>query len=86
MNFNETEARGARRWFWGAGAAAVLLSLWLWNVDNRLTNSPRERVLTETLYDLRSAQTSLPTANVDHRLTVELPTLNNSAPGSHSHE
>jgi len=70
MDLNSQEQKSGVRWFFGAGLVAVCLSLFLYNVDNILTFSDKEERLAETLYDLRSAQTGLPTGSVDDRLLV----------------
>jgi hypothetical protein len=54
-----TEANTAARWFYGAGTFALLLALTLYYFDERLSNSPREKILSETLLELRTAQSSL---------------------------
>lgn len=65
----DTQRRG-RNWLLGAGGLAVLFSFFLYNVDLTLTDSPRERILGETLYELRMSQHSLPTGETDERLTT----------------
>lgn len=69
MKLNEHEMKDGMRWFYGAGAVAILLVIFLRFVDDRLTHSPRERVLGETLSELRSAQFSLPARATDDRAT-----------------
>ena len=55
------------RWFFIAGGAAVLLTLFLVWTDSYLSNSKREEILRDTLYDLRTAQASLPSEVSDPR-------------------
>jgi hypothetical protein len=57
----------AQRWFFGAGLAAVLLSILLAMVDYRLSHSKGEQVLGSTLRELRTAQSSLPSRVTDTR-------------------
>lgn len=66
----QVEAKSAFRWLFGAGTVAVLLVIALYLVDNRLTNSPRERDLGNTLRTLRGAQASLPGRVNDERQTM----------------
>jgi len=70
MDLIEQEQKSGVRWFFGAGFVAVCLCYFLYYVDNSLTFSDREDRLAETLYDLRSAQTGLPSGAVDSRLLV----------------
>ena len=65
MEIKATEARTAARWFYVAGAVAVLLSYTLFRVDEALTNSKREENLGKTLFELRTAQTSLGSEKVE---------------------
>jgi hypothetical protein len=67
MNLDPQIASDARRWFFGAGLAAVLLSLFLAVTDYRLSHSDREKVLGQTLKELRTAQSSLPSRVTDPR-------------------
>lgn len=68
MNVDPREARGATRWFFGAGACAVALSVFLAVSDYRLSHSDGERVLGATLRELRTAQAALPSGVSDERI------------------
>lgn len=67
MNVDPQIASDARRWFFGAGLMAILLSLFLAVADYRLSHSDREQVLGATLKELRTAQSSLPSRVSDAR-------------------
>lgn len=67
MNFDPQIASDARRWFFGAGLMAILLSIFLAVTDFRLSHSDREQVLGATLKELRTAQSSLPSRVTDAR-------------------
>jgi len=67
MNLDPQIASDARRWFFGAGLAAILLSIFLAVTDYRLSHSDREQVLGATLKELRTAQSSLPSRVTDAR-------------------
>lgn len=56
----QIEAKSAVRWLFTAGVGAVLLVIALYWIDNRLSTSPRERDLGNTLRELRGAQAALP--------------------------
>lgn len=57
------------RWFIGMGVVAVLFSIFLATVDQRLSESDSERRLGATLRELRIAQHSLNSRATDARQT-----------------
>jgi len=63
----QIESKAALRWFFGAGLVAVLLVVALYTIDHRLSTSPRERELGDTLRKLRGAQAALPGRVTDNR-------------------
>jgi len=68
MKVDKEEAARGSRWFMVAGSIAVAFAAALFMVDEGLSNSPRERVLGQTLEELRTAQASLPPArSLDER-------------------
>lgn len=67
MQVDPKIAGDARRWFFGAGLAAILLSFFLAVTDYRLSHSDKEQVLGSTLKELRGAQSSLPSRVTDPR-------------------
>lgn len=69
MKLNPEEVRNAWTWFFCAGILAIGLSAFLQISDFRLSTSPRERILGNTLYELRLAQTSVKAGAVDPRLS-----------------
>ena len=71
MQLDTQEETNGVRWFLGAGFLGVCLCLFLYHMDNHMTFSDKEERLAETLYELRSAQTSLSTGPLDSRLIVE---------------
>ena len=56
------------RWLLSAGAAAILIAGFVAWSDSTLSNSDREHRLGETLHELRSAQTTLPSGALDPRM------------------
>lgn len=68
QDIDSTVQRAGGVWLVGAGAAAVLLALFLYCADFKLTNSDREIVLEKTLRELRGAQTSLTSGAIDPRI------------------
>ena len=68
MEQNIQETKLATQWFIGALVVAVSFASLLYYFDQRLTNSPRERNLGQTLFELRIAQSSLPSGISDARL------------------
>ena len=67
MHTTEAEIKAGYRWFFGAGVFAIILACGLYCADQRLSESKREEVLGNTLYDLRTAQSSLGTGSIDER-------------------
>lgn len=65
---NDEESRTAYRWFFLAGAAAIIFAWFLYSADERLSHSNRERALGETIYEMRSAQHSFDSRVTDERL------------------
>lgn len=57
---SELHSEEAVKWFWGMGAVAIALTVTLLLADDRLTRSDKERRLADTLFELRSAQTTIP--------------------------
>jgi len=68
MNIDPIEMKNGYTWFFGAGLFAVLLSIGLFFTDEMLENSSKERDLGQTLFELRSAQSSFTSGSVDERL------------------
>lgn len=73
MKLDADEIKSGYMWFVGAGIFAVMLSIALFSIDEMLSNSDSEKKLGAAIYELRSAQTSLPTGSFDERMkaTVE---------------
>lgn len=67
MILDSEEQLAGRQWFWGAGAAAVLLCLFLAYLDYQLSSSSREQDLGRSLRELRSAQSALSSGMSDPR-------------------
>ena len=67
MELNQQEQRDGMRWLFSAGAFAVVLTIFIFFTDHKLTTSTREKVLGETLIELRTAQTSLASRVTDER-------------------
>ncbi len=57
----------ATKWFFGAGAAALVLCLFLVWADDYLSNSKGEEQLRQSLHTLRTAQSSIPSRVTDER-------------------
>ncbi len=70
MQVNPKESAGAKRWFFIAGGAAICLSIFIRQVDYRLSHSTKEKVLGETLHEMRTAQIALPARVTDLRLNA----------------
>lgn len=64
------EVKGAYQWLIGFGIVAVCLAIALASIDNKLTYSDRETRVNDTLKEIRSAQASFESRNVDRRLLV----------------
>ena len=88
MILNPQETQGAIRWFVGAGLFAVLFSFFLYRADEGLSHSTRDKVLGETLYELRAAQTALGSGATDPRQLhhPESPLTAAQAPHDVTHE
>lgn len=67
MEDAETIERDGVKWIFGAGAFAVLLAMGLWLVDDFLINSTYDKDLYNTLFELRTAQSSLDSQPSDER-------------------
>jgi hypothetical protein len=73
MEFKESEASDGKLWLLCAGACAVALSFFVYQVDEYMTGAAaRDRAHNERLAELRGAQAGLKVAHTDHRQTVEL--------------
>ena len=70
MKLNPKEVRDGQYWLLGAGAFAIVFSLFLQYVDHSLTTSQSEKVLGDTLYELRMAQSTVSAAATDPRQTT----------------
>ncbi len=84
MELKERELRDAWIWFFAAGAFAILLSMFVQTVDFKLSTSDREKVLGETLRELRGAQAEIASGAVDERLSSGIQTGEVLAPHSAS--
>jgi hypothetical protein len=75
----------AIRWFFGAGAAAIIFALFLVWADDYLANSTSEKRLSNILREIRTAQSSLPSNVSDQRQLQDarFPEINHD---SSSHE
>lgn len=69
QGFTKDIEKGAKLWFYAAGAFAIILAFCLFKTDEMLSHSPRDKILGETLLELRTAQTSLTTDPTDTRIT-----------------
>ncbi|RMG41669.1 MAG: hypothetical protein D6719_08035 [Candidatus Dadabacteria bacterium] len=67
MKLDPAEQQAGLRWLIGAGLFAVALSVFLYRVDIGLSTSQREKVLGETLREIRTAQAALKSADPDPR-------------------
>lgn len=68
MEDPRTIQRNGRRWFYVAGLASVLLTFWLWYIDDYMTYSDVEQQRSRALRELRAAQFSLGTGVSDVRM------------------
>lgn len=64
------EVKGAYFWFFCVGTVAIGVAFTLFQIDNGLTSSNREVRVNNTLKEIRSAQASFETRNVDQRVLV----------------
>ena len=71
MESNVAEQKSGMVWLSIAGPVAILLVFALYTVNNRLTESTGEKVLGDTLRELRGAQTSIQSHYSDVRSTNE---------------
>jgi hypothetical protein len=67
MELDPQEQKDGMRWLYSAGAFAVVLSIFLFVSDHKLSTSTREKDLGNTLRELRTAQTSLTGRVTDER-------------------
>jgi hypothetical protein len=68
---SQIHSKEAVRWFFGMGAVAIIITSALLLVDGKLTRSTKERRLADTLFEMRSAQSSIPQrSGSDSRLVV----------------
>lgn len=74
MDLKEQETSGSYRWLLFAGGAAVLLSISLFCVDDKVMGkaAERDREHAAELRELRMAQSSLPARVTDPRQTLPL--------------
>ncbi|MCB0332019.1 MAG: hypothetical protein KDD55_00900 [Bdellovibrionales bacterium] len=68
MELDAGEVRAGWTWLVVAGAIAIAFSLFLYNADERLTNSDRDVRLGQTLRELRTAQFTVSGAPSDLRM------------------
>jgi hypothetical protein len=68
MEDNSIIQSNASRWFIGGGFFAALVFAFILWVDHKLSTSDGEKVLGQTLHELRSAQSSLAGLPVDPRV------------------
>jgi hypothetical protein len=74
------DEKGGASWFYGAGAIAILFSIFLYAADEGLSNSKRDQNLGKTLFELRSAQSLVGTeATKDPRTTLSVSRFNSEA-------
>jgi len=74
MEFKTSEVNSAYRWLFGAGAAAIGLSLFLFWADNTVMGGAKARDIAHNaqLKELRAAQAALPSGVTDERVTLPL--------------
>jgi hypothetical protein len=74
MDLREQEIRGGYKWLLCAGTAAVLLSAFLFYVDNVIMGgaSARDKEHAAKMRELRLAQSGLPARVTDERQTLPL--------------
>jgi len=63
----EVLSKSAIQWFACAGLFAAAVTAFLINADYRMSHSTAEKELSATLYELRTAQASLPARATDQR-------------------
>lgn len=86
MDLREQEIRGSYKWLLCAGTAAVVLSCFLFYVDNVIMGGAidRDKKHAEEMNALRVAQSSLPSGVTDSRQTLPL-TIEQEAHDSSAH-
>jgi hypothetical protein len=86
MDLREQEIRGSYKWLLCAGTAALVLSCFLFYVDNVIMGGAidRDKRHAEEMNALRVAQSSLPTGVTDPRQTLTL-TIEQEAHDSSAH-
>ncbi len=67
MKLDPNEGKGAAKWLFRVGLIAVVFCISLYKIDQYLSTYPREQILRDTLYELRSAQTNLKSGVTDPR-------------------
>ena len=74
MEFKTSEANGAFKWLFGAGAAAIGLSLFMFWADDTVLGNAKQRDIAHNaqLRELRVAQSALPAGVTDERQTLPL--------------
>jgi len=70
MDLDPNEQKAGFAWLYGAGLFAVILTLVLFRIDNRLSTSDYDSKLGAALHELRSAQAGLPSRSLDARVYV----------------
>ncbi len=70
MNKDSQVTQNSFRWLLIAGSVAVALTIFLYRVDNHLTNSDKEARLGNTLRTLRTAQSTVSAGASDERQVV----------------
>lgn len=74
MEFKTSEVNSAFKWLFGAGAAAIGLSLFLFWADNTVMGNAKQRDIAHNtqLRELRVGQSALPSGVTDERQTLPL--------------
>lgn len=78
MQLDLEEQKAGMAWLFGAGLAAIILTLVLFRIDNQLSTSDYDRELGATLKELRTAQASLTSRGLDARVYVHGAAVNDS--------
>ena len=71
MQHDAAEQKRGITWLMIAGPVAIALTTTLYCINNRLEDSQGEKILGETLRELRTAQTSIESHVTDSRQTNE---------------
>jgi hypothetical protein len=83
---SQKEIKDGFLWLIFAGIFAIGFSYTLWSIDEMLTHSPRERVLSDTLKELRTAQSSFKSLSIDERYShTELPKIAHEVRNDEAH-